>query len=220
MPAIPAIQTVQEQVVDSLRRLILDGDYSPGDKLQQDELAELLGVSAMPVREGLRLLQAEGLVEFIPRRGAFVAHLSPHEFDELYHMREELEVLALRWAIEQIDPSEIEQLRELLGGAEVAETQPDEHRRTELIRSFLWTIFGAARRPHLYDAICRYYNMTYLYQRQYSEVIDLAARRMQIYRRILDAIDADDAEGAIAAHREHYALIRETMLPRLTEQID
>jgi len=60
--AITAVRTVQEQVVDNLRRLILEGDFAPGDKLQQEELAALLGVSAMPVREGLRRLQAEGAV--------------------------------------------------------------------------------------------------------------------------------------------------------------
>ena len=108
--AITAVRTVQEQVVDNLRRLILEGDFAPGDKLQQEELAALLGVSAMPVREGLRRLQAEGLVEFIPRRGAFVATLSADEFDELYHIREELEALGFRWAMERIGPEEVERL--------------------------------------------------------------------------------------------------------------
>ena len=215
MPAISAVQTVQEQVVDSLRRLILDGDYSPGEKLRQDELAELLGVSPMPVREGLRLLQAEGLVEFIPRRGAFVAQLSPEEFDELYHMREELESLALRWAIRRLAPDDIANLWQMLDEVEEAERQHKGRRRSELIRSFLWTIFRMAGRSHLFAAIYRYYNMTYLYQRQYSEVLDVAARRVEIYRRLLGAIEAGDSAQADAIHRENYALVRQTMLPLL-----
>jgi DNA-binding GntR family transcriptional regulator len=206
---------VQEQVVDHLRRLILDGDYSPGERLRQEDLAGLLGVSAMPVREGLRQLQAEGLVEFAPRRGAFVAQLSPDEFDELYHMREELEALALRWAIERLEPADIEELRHILDDVERAETQRDGRRRSESIRSFLWTIYETAGRPHLYTAICRYYNMTYLYQREYSGLLDVAARRVEMYRRLLAAIVAGDSVQADAIHRENYALVRQTMLPLL-----
>ena len=216
--AVPAVQTVQEQVVGNLRRLILEGDFAPGDKLQQEELAALLGVSAMPVREGLRQLQAEGLVQFIPRRGAQVAVLTTDELDELYHMREELEVLALRWATEHIGPEELERLHELLRQVEEAETEHDARRRTALIRSFLWTLFETAGRPHLFEAIRRYYNMTYLFQRQYSAVLDIAARRMQIYDRMLDAIEAGEVNDAIKAYRDNYRLIRETMRVLLEQQ--
>ena len=216
MPAVPAVQTVQEQVVDRLRRLILDGDCSPGEKLRQDDLAELLGVSAMPVREGLRQLQAEGLVAFIPRRGAFVATLSADEFDELYHMREELEALALRWAVGRLDADTFAELHAILDDVEQAEERHEGRRRSGLIRSFLWTIFDAAGWPHLLAAIRRYYNMTYLYQRQYSDVLDVASRRVAIYRRLLAALDAGDEAGALAIHRENYRLVRETMLPLLS----
>lgn len=216
--AVPAARTIQEQVVDNLRRLILEGDFAPGDKLQQEELAALLGVSAMPVREGLRQLQTEGLVEFVPRRGARVAVLSAEELDELYHMREELEVLALRWAVERIDTEKVEKLRELLRQVEESEDVHDTRRRTALIRSFLWTIFEAAARSYLFDAIRRYYNMTYLFQRQYSAVLDIAAWRMQIYYRMLDAIEAGKVNDAVAAHRDNYRLIRETMLVLLEQQ--
>jgi DNA-binding GntR family transcriptional regulator len=214
------VKTIQEQVVDNLRQLLLDGDYAPGDKLQQDELAARLGVSAMPVREGLRQLQTEGLVDFISRKGAYVARLTPDEFDELYHMREELETLALRWAVERLGEADFRYLADVLDQVEEAEARGDVRRRAVLVRSFLWSIFGAAGRLHLFDAIRRYYNMTYLYQRRYSEELALAPRRARIYRRMLHALQAGDVEPAIAAHRENYALIRETMLPLLRAQID
>ena len=209
------VQTIQEQVVDSLRRLILDGDYAPGDKLSQDELAGRLGVSPMPVREGLRQLQSEGLVTFTPRHGASVAALSPAEFDELYHIREELEALALGWALERLDAPTKARLRAGLAQIESAEADGDVHRRTTVVRDFLWTLFEAAGRPHLLAAIRRYYNMTYLYQRQYSALLALGAARTQIYRRLLEAIEAGDRPAALAAHRDNYRLIREAMLPLL-----
>jgi len=210
-----SVQTIQEQVAGSLRRLILDGDFAPGDKLSQDDLAARLGVSAMPVREGLRQLQAEGLVRFVPRHGAFVATLTRDEFDELYHIREELEALALGWAGERIGAAELGSLRALLAQIEEAESAGDVRRRTALVRDFLWTIFEAAGRPHLLDAIHRYYNMTYLYQRQYSAHQELAMARTHIYRRLLAALEAGDRAGALAAHRANYRLIRESMLPSL-----
>jgi DNA-binding GntR family transcriptional regulator len=197
--------------VDNLRCLILEGEFAPGDKLQQADLADRLGVSAMPVREGLRHLEAEGLVEFIPRRGAFVASLTAEEFDELYHMREALEALALRWAIEQIDQRQIARLYELLEETESSEARLDVQGRAKSIRSFLWTLYQVPDRFHLFAAIRRYYNMTFLYQRQYSAAFELSERRMQIYRRLLEAIERADEEAALAAHRENYCFVREKM---------
>ena len=209
---LPTIRTVQEQVVDSLRNLILEGEFAPGDKLQQEDLAAALGVSAMPVREALRRLQAEGLVEFVPRRGAFVTTLSPDQLDEIYHMREELEALGFRWAMAQVRPEQIERLRDLLRQVEESEVRQDVHQRAKLIRVFLWTIFEVAGRSHLFEAIRRYYNMTYLYQRQYSAAFELSEQRMQIYRRMLAAVEKGDVVGVIRAHRDNYRLVREKML--------
>jgi DNA-binding GntR family transcriptional regulator len=207
----PSIKTVQEQVVDNLRRLILEGEFAAGDKLQQADLANRLGVSAMPVREGLRHLEAEGLVEFVPRRGAFVASLTAKEFDEIYDMREALEALALRWAVDQIDQEQIAQLDELLRATESSEARLDVQGRAKSIRSFLWTLYQVPARPHLFAAIRRYYNMTFLYQRQYSAAFELSKKRMQIYRRLLRAIENGDVEDALAAHRENYRFVREKM---------
>lgn len=220
MALVEPVRTVQEQVVDNLRHLILEGEFAPGDKLQQEELAAILGVSAMPVREGLRRLQAEGLVEFIPRRGAFVATLSADELDEIYCMREELEALGFRWALEQIGPEVVKRLRDLLRQVEESEAQQDVYRRATLIRSFLWTIFEVAGRSHLFEAIRRYYNITYLYQRRYSAAFELSAQRMQIYHRMLGAIESGDVEGVIAAHRDNYRLVREKILLLSVQQDD
>jgi len=76
--------TVTAYVVDTLRKGILAGDYQIGEKLDQKLLAEKLGVSIIPVREGLRQLEAEGLIRLVPRRGAFVAELSIAELKEIY----------------------------------------------------------------------------------------------------------------------------------------
>ena len=112
---------VQEAVVDRIRDMIVSGRLKPGDRLRQDELAATFGVSAMPIREALRQLQAEGLVTFEPRRGAAVSTLSVSEYEEIYLMREALEILAVRWAVEDFDRVPIDRMRQLLTEIEDAE---------------------------------------------------------------------------------------------------
>ena len=91
---------IQDIVAQRIREMILSGQLNPGDRLQQDELADTFGVSTMPVREALRRLQAEGLVDFRPRRGATVAQISLSEYEEIFRIREALEIMACRWASE------------------------------------------------------------------------------------------------------------------------
>jgi len=85
-----------EQVTARLRQAIATGLLKPGERLNQAEIAERLGVSRMPIREALRQLDAEGLVTLQPYRGAIVSSLSSAELTEIYEMRIALEVLALR----------------------------------------------------------------------------------------------------------------------------
>ena len=105
---------VQDAVVDRIREMILNGQLEPGEWLRQDELASIFGVSTMPIREALRQLQAEGLVVFLPRRGAMVASISVSDYEEIYRIREELEILACRWAAEDFSRIPIDRLKYLL----------------------------------------------------------------------------------------------------------
>ena len=208
---VEAVKTVREQVTNSLRSLILEGSYAPGNKLKQDELAASFGVSLVPVREALRQLHAEGLVELAPRRGAFIPTFTLDELIELSHIREELEVLALRQALGRISTDDVQELNELLGRIEDAESHLDVGLRSTVIREFLWTLFDASGWPHLLELIRRLYNMTYLYLRQYSAAFHLSEQRIANYGRMLRAIADRDVDAVVAAHRENYRLFRETM---------
>ena len=81
------------RVAAYLREAILSGQLKPGDRIRQEDIAERLGASRLPVREALRMLEAEGLTEHEARKGARVPRLSPHEVDVVYRMRERLEPL-------------------------------------------------------------------------------------------------------------------------------
>ncbi len=118
--------TETESVVDGVRRLILSGQYASGDRLGEVELAATLGVSRTPVREALRLLAAEGLVEITPNKGARVIAWSPAELEEIFVLRAQVEGLAARRAAERITAEALDELEELaLAHAEATAVRGD-----------------------------------------------------------------------------------------------
>lgn len=95
-----------DYAVEKLREGILEGRYAPGQRLIARDLTEDLSVSRGPVREALRRLAAEGMVELVPNRGAVVRHLSRKQVNDLFQIRKNLEGLAARLAAEHIDEGE------------------------------------------------------------------------------------------------------------------
>lgn len=136
-------------VADQLRGDILEGRIRPGEWLRQERLAQRHGVSQMPVREALKLLAAEGLVEHVPYRGVRVVEFSPEDIEDLYACRAFIESMACEHAAANISDGELEELEGLhrrmstLSGSEtVAEYR-------ELNRRFHQLIFEASRRSYL-----------------------------------------------------------------------
>src|SRR3954454_24220606 len=80
-----------QRVADYLREAILSGQIAPGERIRQEDIAERFGASRLPVREALRILEAEGLTEHHRHKGARVPRLDIHEVDVIYQMRERIE---------------------------------------------------------------------------------------------------------------------------------
>ena len=107
--------SIREQSLDSLREAILSGELKPGQALTEMDLARQLGVSRAPIREALRILNSEGLVETIPYRGTTVTRLSRVDIEEIYSMRMLLESYALERVMAAGDPALYQQLRGMVG---------------------------------------------------------------------------------------------------------
>ncbi|MGH3373928.1 MAG: GntR family transcriptional regulator [Actinoallomurus sp.] len=105
---------LREQVLDGLRRAILNFELKPGERLVERELIEQIGVSRTTIREVLRQLTAEGLVVVIPQKGAIVYAPSPEEAKDLYAVRASLEALAVRRFIERASDATMDALRATL----------------------------------------------------------------------------------------------------------
>lgn len=105
---------LRDQVYDTLQARISEGDLRPGDRLFEQELAVEFGVSRVPVREAIRMLQSAGLIEVQPRRrGVFVRSLERHQVEELFDVREALEALAAKLAAERSEADDVRRLGRL-----------------------------------------------------------------------------------------------------------
>lgn len=190
------------RVAAYLREAILGGQLRPGDRIRQQEVAARFGASRLPVREALRILEAEGLTELAPHKGARVPRLTQHEVDVIYQMRERLEPLALAESLPRLTASEDEQLGKL---QQRIEDNGDLEEFLDLDREFhLLTYSGCPVEP-LNSAVARLWNSTQHYRRSY---VALGGQdRMWLvnaeHRLILDAVlrrDAVDGERYLAGH--------------------
>lgn len=102
--------TKRDIVLDLVREAILSGVYSPGDKILQDKLAEELNISQTPIREALRVLEAEGVIKYSPHKGVRVANMTVEEVKEIYEIRRELEPLAVHHAVPNISKQDLQEL--------------------------------------------------------------------------------------------------------------
>jgi DNA-binding GntR family transcriptional regulator len=108
-----AFPTVSDMVYEIIRDGILQGAFAPGERLRQDELAEAIGVSRIPVRSALMQLDAEGLIDFHSYRGALVTDVSIDDMREIYEIRALVEPHALRKAMRTMTPERLEHLERL-----------------------------------------------------------------------------------------------------------
>lgn len=107
-------KTLNQQVYESLKQMFLDDIFEEGQKLNENDIADALGVSATPVRETFRRLATEGFLEVIPYKGVYVRGFSEKELMEVYECRQALEKLALELAMPNISEEEINELIEEL----------------------------------------------------------------------------------------------------------
>ena len=148
-PAPRSHRQLRQWVADRLRSEILEGRLKPGEWLRQERLAVEQGVSQMPVREALKQLAAEGLVEHVPYRGARVVEFEAEDVEDLYACRAFIEGMAARAAAAKITDDEVAELANLHGQMLQCRTPEDLAKYRELNRRFHSLIFTASRRSYL-----------------------------------------------------------------------
>ena len=106
--------SLRGRVFNRIREDILSGHYKQNEELKENTIGQELGVSRTPVREALRQLELEGLVNIIPNKGAYVTGISEKDIHDIYVIRSYLEGLCARWACEHIDEEKLQELEEVV----------------------------------------------------------------------------------------------------------
>ena len=197
--------TTPHYVLSELRRLILTGALSPGQPIRQDALADLLGVSRVPIREALKILEGEGQVEYRPRRGYVVSELSVEDLSEIYRLRRLLETEAARQAVKLITDEEVVTLEQAEVEVEEAGQAGDVVAIAAANRRFHFIIFEAARMPHLLQLLARLWDSTAAYRSVYYGSDERRRRFEEEHHDIIDAVRARESRtlvGLLNVHRD------------------
>jgi DNA-binding GntR family transcriptional regulator len=197
----------------AIRDGITAGRYRLGSRLDQNALASELGISTIPVREALRRLEAEGLVEISPRRGAFVATISTDEMIEIYKIREVLDVLAVGEAVPRMTDHDLRQVEAVLVELEEATLAHDLDRTLLLNRRFHNTIYTAAGMPRLLQTISNLTDRYSIYNKVY--IPRHSEHSTREHREIFEACRVRDVRRAVELTREHLVRARQQMIDAL-----
>lgn len=193
---------LRDIVCDELRAQIVNGDYAPGAHLVEDRLAKELGVSRNPVREALRVLQAEGFIDMIPRRGAVVATLSDVEVRDIFDVRMALERLAAQLAARRADKSDVDELRRVLGEAQAALASDDAATLTDLNAEFHEQILIVSGNGYLRDVMLQLRGrMKWIFSRTASS--PRGQHSLDEHVQLADAIERGDEDAAAELALRH-----------------
>jgi DNA-binding GntR family transcriptional regulator len=190
------------RIADGVREAILAGEIGPGQRVRQEMIAAQYGASRVPVREALRILEAEGLVTLVANTGAWVSRLSLPECEELYQVRERIEPLLLRFSIPNLSGEKVAELHRL---ADEMEAGTDVETFLRLDREFHWLSYSGADTIVLGETVQRLWNATQHYRRAFARVFTLEADRAvhhehQLIAHAVERQDADEAERVLYGH--------------------
>jgi DNA-binding GntR family transcriptional regulator len=209
----------RDQAVDILREQILSGTYESGTRLNEVELADSMGISRGPLREAIQRLVAEGLVEVVPHRGAYVRSFSVLELQQMYEFREIIESGAARLAATRASADDVAALQRMLNETDQLLTianqaaypeTPDFHRR----------ILELANNPSLLQAGTELQTKIRIARQRSGRKPGRARAAFDEHVEIVDAIARRDPDGASAAMVRHLAHSLTSVAPDQAPQPD
>ena len=175
---------LRDVVFKNLRTAILRGDFQPGERLMENQLAERMGVSRTPIREAIRKLELEGLVVMVPRKGAEVANITEKDIKDVLEVRATLEGLAIRLACENMQPEDVERLIQVNQKFIQAVADKDNDKVLEWDVAFHDIIFEASGNDKLIQILNNLREQIYRYRMEYIYHIadhgKLAAEHLQL----------------------------------------
>lgn len=198
-------RTLREVVSDEIRRMIIAGDLQPGERLFEDRLAEMLGVSRNPVREALRALEATGLVEVVPRRGAYVSRFEPDRARQLLELRQMLEAYAAELAACNRTAADLDAMRACIEHGREATAAGDVVKAAGYHREFHKLVEQASKNEYLEPTVAPLRHQTELVFSMLADVRGVTS--WDEHARMLAAIELQDVDAARDATRHHMSSV-------------
>ena len=209
---------IREIAYETLKKAIITGDIPAGERIVETESAERLHISRTPLREALRKLERDGLVEYVVRRGVVVRAFTEEDVDQIYTIRNALEMLTLPYIIERAVPEDIASLRAKLAEMDRVAATDDVEALSPLARDFhssLTRISGKNR-------ILRVIEGQDEYIRRFSAMAirqeDRRSAAHEEHHRLVDYVEQKDLEHFRALMERHIERSKQNCLAALAEQ--
>jgi DNA-binding GntR family transcriptional regulator len=214
----PLSRSASAAASEVIREAIIDGRLAPGRRLKEEELARELGMSRTPVREALLVLQSEGLVESIPRRGATVRSYAADDLDDMYQLRAVLEGFAARRAATRISADDVARLEESC--ARFDRLRADDDLR-DLVKENLFfhnVVLEAAGSERLGPLVRKVIEIPLVHKSFYWYSPEQKLISEHYHRQLTRALGVGDAERAEMIMTEHVLEARDFLLAQLAAE--
>lgn len=195
--------SLRAKVFNQLQNDILNGKYHIGDNLIETKLSDELGVSRTPIREALRQLELEGLVQSIPNKGVIVRGISPQDIEDIYTIRMLIEGLAARWTAEKITAEELDELKEAVELEEFYTIKNDREHVLQLDSKFHEIIFKASKSKPLMHTLSSFHHYIQRARNISFGLPGRAQKALEEHKAILQAIMDRNPEMAEKLTIEH-----------------
>lgn len=195
--------SLSENLYSQLQKDILYQKFKRGYKLTEQAICDKYNVSRTPVREALRQLEKEGLIETVPNRGAFVIGFSPQDMDDMYELRSTYELQAVKWAIQRITKEEMEDLEETFEFMEFYTMKNDIDKMRDINLGFHQLIYNASHSRILrqvlssYQVYIQHSHIARKYPPNYLQDV------LEEHRAIFEAFKSGDVDAGVRAMGHH-----------------
>ncbi len=195
--------SLRNKVFKYLKSHILGGDYKPGESLVESKLAEEMGVSRTPIREAIRLLEVEGLVETVPNKGAVILGVSEKDVEDIYAIRQLVEGLAARWATKNMTEEDKHELQNIIDLMEFYSHKEDLSELAKLDNQFHQIIYDASGSKILNLTLSNLHQYVQLARLRSLKVPCRLSHTISEHRNILKSFLENDPAKAEAALADH-----------------